>query len=110
VISKEFEYLLQRTKIRRQAAKDFCEDIGISLNDAMAMLDTDYASEPQTCESDTELSEDTVDRRMKSGLGQVAKKAVGFEWRSPDVSEEQLFMPENSPSYQVCCLPSLADI
>lgn len=65
----------------------------IPLNDAMAMLDTDYASEAQTCGSDTDASESMVDRRKNAGLGQTAKKVVGFEWRSPDVSEkEDMFM------------------
>jgi hypothetical protein len=61
--------------------------MGIPLKDAIAMLDTDYASEPQTCGSDTDISDSTTDRRMKAGLGQTAKKVVGLEWRSPDVSE-----------------------
>lgn len=77
----------QRTNTRRQAARGFCEDMCIPLNDAMAMLDTDYASEAQTCGSDTDVSESTIDRRVTAGLGQTAKKVVGFEWRSPDVSE-----------------------
>lgn len=78
---------LQRTNTRRQAARDFCEGTGIPLSDAMAMLDTDYASEAQTCGLDTDISDSTVDRRVKAGLGQAAKKVVGFEWRSPDVSK-----------------------
>lgn len=76
----------QRTNTRRQAARDFCEDNNIPLKDAMAMLDTDHASEAQTCGSDTDVSDSTVDRRVKAGLGQTSKKVVGFEWRSPDVS------------------------
>lgn len=79
---------LQRTNTRRQAAKDFCEGMDIPLKDAMAMLDTDYASEAQTCGSDTDMSSSTVDRRVKAGLGQTAKKVVGFEWQSPDVSKQ----------------------
>ena len=71
----------------RQGVKDVCEDMGIPLEDAMAMLDTDYASEAWTCGSDTDISESTVDRRVKAGLGQMVKKVVGFEWRSPNVSE-----------------------
>ena len=66
---------------------DFCGDMGIPDKDAVAMLDTDYASEARTCGSDTEDSDTTADRRMKAGLGQMTKKAVGLEWRSPDVSE-----------------------
>ena len=80
----------QRTNTRRQAAKDFCEGMDIPLEDAMAMLDTDYASEAQTCGSDTDVSVSTVDRCVKAGLGQTAKKVIGFEWRSPDVSEDRM--------------------
>jgi hypothetical protein len=61
--------------------------MNIPIDDAMAMLDTDYASEAQTCGSDTEVSDSTMDRRINAGLGQTGKKVVGFEWRSPDVSE-----------------------
>jgi hypothetical protein len=103
--------MLQRTNTRRQAAKEFCEDKGIPLKDAMAMLDTDYASEAQTCGSDTELSDSTTDRRVKAGLGKTARKAVGFEWRSPDVSERwNCFMTRSSPGHLVCRISSLADI
>ena len=56
--------------------------MGIPLKDAIAMLDTDYASEAQTCGSDTDVSVSTMDRHTKAGLGQTAKKVVGFEWRS----------------------------
>jgi hypothetical protein len=61
--------------------------MGIPLKDGMAMLDTDYASEAHSCGSDTDLSDGATDRRVKAGLGQMAKKVVGYEWRSPDVSE-----------------------
>jgi hypothetical protein len=102
---------MQRTNIRRQAVKEFCEDEDIPLKDAMAMLDTDYASEAQTCGSDTDISDSTTDRRAKAGLGQTAKKVVGFEWRSPDVSEGwNTFMTQNSPGHLVRRLPSLAYI
>jgi len=80
---------LQHTKARRQAAREFCEEMSIPLNDAMAMLDTDYASEPQTCGEDTDVSEDTADRRAKADLGPRAMKLVGLEWRNPDMSERQ---------------------
>ena len=52
----------------------------------MAMLDTDYASEAQTCGSDTDVS-DITERRAKAGLGRAARKVSGYEWRNPDVSE-----------------------
>ena len=61
--------------------------MGIPLKDVIAMLDMDYASEAQTCGSDTDVSVSTTDRRTKAGLGQTAKKVVGFEWRSLDMSE-----------------------
>jgi len=84
-----FTKILQRTNTRRQAAKEFCEDKGIPLEDAMAMLDTDYASEARTCGTDTD-TDGIADRRLKAGLDQTAKKVVGLEWRSPDVSEGQI--------------------
>ncbi len=66
----------------------------IPLVDTMAILHTDYASEAQTCGSDTDASETTVERRDEVGVGQMAKKVVGLEWRSPDVSQGYLtFMP-----------------
>ena len=89
----------------------FCEDMGIPLKDAMAMLDTDYASEARTCGSDTDVSDSTVNRCVKAGLRQTAKKVVGFEWRSPDVSEGyNTFMPRNSHNRVVCRLSSLVDV
>jgi hypothetical protein len=81
------EEMLQRTNTRRQAARKFCEGMSIPPKDAMAMLDTDYASEVQTCGSDTDVSDSIAKRRTEAGLGQTAKKVVGLEWRSPDVSE-----------------------
>lgn len=53
----------------------------------MAMLDTDYVSEAQTCESDTDIS-DIMDRCTKVGLGHAARKVSGYKWRNPDVSEK----------------------
>jgi len=61
--------------------------MGIRLEDVMAMLDTDYASEAQTCGSDTDVSDSTMDRRAKVGLGHTARKVVGYKWRNPNVSE-----------------------
>ncbi len=108
---KYLENLLQRTNTCRHTAKDFCADMDIPLNNAMAMLDTDYASEPQTCGSDTEDSDSTADRRVKAGLGQDAKKVVGFEWRSPDVSKESIFLYcKNSSNHLVCHLSLLVII
>jgi hypothetical protein len=102
---------LQCTNARRQAARVVCEDTGIPLNDAMAMLDSDYASEAQTCGTDTDASESMKQRRTNAGLGQSAKKVVGPEWRSPDVSEgKDAFMLRNLPGYLVCRLSSMAVI
>jgi hypothetical protein len=74
----------------RQVAKDFCKEKGIPLKEAMVMLDTDYVSEVQSCGSDINLSADITDRCMKAGLGEKVNKVTGFEWRSPDVSEEHI--------------------
>ena len=51
------------------------------------MLDTDFASKPETCGSDTENASDTADRRAKVGLGAATNKSIGRVWRSIDVSE-----------------------
>jgi len=83
----------QHTNTHRQAVRDFYENIGIPLKDMMAMLDMDYASEAQTCGSDTDVLESTTDWRVKVGLGQMVKKVVGMEWRSPDVSEDRIYCP-----------------
>ncbi len=61
--------------------------MGIPLKDAMAMLDMDYASEAHTCGSDTDMSNSIMERHVKAGLGQMAKKVIGYDWRSPNVSE-----------------------
>jgi hypothetical protein len=83
---------MQRTSTCRQAVKDFCNDEGIPLKEAMATIDTDYASKAQTCGSDTDALDSTLDRRVKAGLGQTSKKVVGYEWRSPDVSEDKTLL------------------
>jgi len=51
----------------------------------MAMLDTDYASEPM---SDYVHADDLDERRIKSGAGDGANMLVGLDWRSADVSKE----------------------
>lgn len=61
--------------------------MGIPLKEVIAMLNTDYVSEAQTCGLDTDVSDSTTERCMKAGLGQTAKKVVGLKWRSPDISE-----------------------
>ena len=64
----------------------------------MAALDTDYASEAYTCNSDDDSSHEDLDddlssemakRRKKAGLGVMAKMVVGPVWRNPDVSTSQ---------------------
>jgi len=49
----------------------------------MATIDTDFASEPQTCDED--VSDDVKERQAKAGVGKKGKMVVGLEWRSPDV-------------------------
>jgi hypothetical protein len=68
------------------------------VDEAMAALDTDYASEAYTCESeddslqgdgddqDNGLNAEMARRREKAGLGVTAKMVVGPMWRNPDVS------------------------
>jgi hypothetical protein len=58
------------------------------MDDAMAALNTDFASEVETCGSDTENASDTATRRMKAGIGSLSNKSVGRTWRSVDVSEQ----------------------
>jgi len=53
----------------------------------MAVIDTDFATEGQTCVPDTELSESTITTCcIKAGVAPTAKMNVGLAWRSPDVS------------------------
>ena len=61
--------------------------MGIPIQEAMAVIDTDYASEPQTCGAETDSAQTTAHRCAKAGLGEMARKLVGPEWRSPDMSE-----------------------
>ncbi len=84
-----FTKILQRTNTCRQAAKEFCEDKGIPLKDAMAMLNTNYANKARTCGTDTD-TDGIADRHLKARLDQTAKKVVGLKWRSPDMSEGQI--------------------
>ena len=39
-------------KTCRQVVKDYCADKVIPVDEAMATIDTDFASEPQTCDED----------------------------------------------------------
>ncbi|KAG2141836.1 hypothetical protein DEU56DRAFT_911188 [Suillus clintonianus] len=67
------------TRNRREAAVAFEKETG-NLG-AVAMIDTDYASDILTTR---DLSEDSKVRRTMSGAGNAAKMAVGLQWRSPD--------------------------
>ena len=58
----------------------------VPLEDAMAMLDTDYASEAQTCLSDAELLDDSKNRHTRAGLADTANKAIGIKWQTLDMS------------------------
>ena len=71
------------TKNRRLAALDWEEETGNV--GAVAMIDTDYASEALSYKEE-DLGIDAVTRRTKSGAGKAANKTVGLEWRSVDVS------------------------
>jgi len=50
----------------------------------MAALNTDFASEPETCGSDTKNASDMAERQNKAGLGAATNKSVGQVWRSVD--------------------------
>ena len=51
------------------------------------MVDTDFASDPETVLPD-ELSDGLEERQIKAGIGEKAKMAIGIAWRSPDVSKD----------------------
>jgi len=78
----------KRTKAWRQAAKVHCVGLGISVWEVMAMLDTDFVSDPQTCVEDRDFSDDMKERCIWAGIGEKAHKVIGQTWRSPDVSDE----------------------
>ena len=85
-------------RIWRQAAKEYCAEKDIPLDEAMVVLDMDFASEPCTCVSDNEGLDGTGEnlnnrvggnlarRQQKAGLGDAAKMVVDPAWRSLDVS------------------------
>ena len=77
----------KRTNARRQAAEVHCTGIGIPVKEVMAMLDTDFASDPQTCVEDEDFSDDMKERRIRAGVGEKAHMAIGQTWRSTDVSD-----------------------
>jgi hypothetical protein len=78
----------KRTRAQRQAAEVHCVGHGIPVREVMAMLDTDFASDPQTCVEDEDFSDEMKERRIRAGVGEKAHKVVGQTWRSPDVSDE----------------------
>jgi hypothetical protein len=59
----------------------------ILLTEAIAMVDSDFASEPHSCGHKSEMSEDMKHWHTRAGLGVAAKMSIGLEWRDPDVSE-----------------------
>ena len=71
------------------------------MEEVMAALDTDYASEPYTCgPGNNDLEEvgdmpgdrhiiSMAERREKACLGEAAKMVIGPAWRSPDASTSQ---------------------
>ncbi len=65
------------TKARRQAAEVHCVRLGIPVWEVIAMLDTDFASDPQTYVEDEDFSDDMKERRIRAGVGEKAYKVVG---------------------------------
>jgi hypothetical protein len=74
------------TKGRRKAAKLFESEAQLAGQGAMAMIDTDFASDVLSYASDGDLTGDTLRRRKDAGVGDDANMVQGFEWRSLDVS------------------------
>jgi hypothetical protein len=60
--------------------------MGVPVDEAMAMIDTDFATETLTTLEDPMLPNDLQGRRIKAGVGASAHRAVGLAWRSPEVS------------------------
>ncbi|KAG1723041.1 hypothetical protein EDB19DRAFT_1916288 [Suillus lakei] len=69
------------TKARRKAAKAFESQAS---QGAMAMIDTDFASDVLSYASDGDLSDNTIQRRKDAGVGDSAFMVEGSEWRSVD--------------------------
>jgi hypothetical protein len=67
----------KRTRVRRQAAEVYCMGHGIPVWEVMAMLDTDFASDPQTCVEDEDFSDEMKERQIRAGIGEKAHKVVG---------------------------------
>jgi hypothetical protein len=65
------------TKIRHKAALQYEKETGNK--DAIAMINTDYASETLTCDEAT-LLDDSKMWWQEAGVGKVAKKVIRFQW------------------------------
>ena len=78
----------KHTRVRRQPAKVHCVRYGIPVQEVMAMLDTDFVSNPQTCVDNEDFSNDMKERCIRAGVGKKAHKVIGQTWRSPDVSNK----------------------
>ena len=50
---------------------------GIPVREMMAMLDTDFTSEPQTYVEDEDFSDKMKERWIRAGVGKKAHKVVG---------------------------------
>ncbi|KAG1763831.1 hypothetical protein EDD22DRAFT_952028 [Suillus occidentalis] len=72
------------TKARRKAAKAFESQASPGGQGAMAMIDTDFASDVLSYASDGDLSNDTIQRQKDAGVGDSAFMVEGSEWRSVD--------------------------
>src|SRR5947208_16458990 len=96
----------------------------IPVEEALAALDTDYASEGCTCsdaDNSQEEGENLVDddlhieierRREGAGFPSTARMVIGPVWRSPDVSASpQTSMFDNTHFIaSVRCLPPIANL
>jgi hypothetical protein len=67
----------KHTRARRQAAEVHCVGHGISVREVMAMLDTDFASDPQTYVEDEDFSDEIKERLIRASIGKKAHKVVG---------------------------------
>jgi len=68
-------------------AEVHCAGLSIPVKEVMAMLDTDFVSDPQTCVEDKDFSDDMKERHIRAGIGEKAHMAIGQTWRSTDVSD-----------------------
>ncbi|KAI6142933.1 hypothetical protein BKA82DRAFT_36016 [Pisolithus tinctorius] len=86
---QRLEYGQQRARcstvaaVQRKAALQYKQDSGHK--GAAALIETDLGSDVLTC-NDSDVSEDTLERRKLAEVGKSANKVVGHAWRSIDVS------------------------